>query len=241
MKSLALRQILYQFKRRAYAIRLLIPGLRERHRLEVMVGPRGYWNELQAYQLNTLQKNGLKPSHSLLDIGCGPLQGGIAFIQYLETSNYVGVDNNSNNLAAGQQQIEKFGLDTKKPQLIFSQHFGRDELSDRHFDFLWASQIIYYFDEPILKQLFEIVVQHMKPEGKFLVDIVGECPPEYRTANHIKWMNQVNLHSLESLNAIAQPFGLQARSLGEIEQYGYPKSLNLRGNILLEFTHTKLE
>ena len=81
----------------------------------------------------------------------------------------------------------------------------------------------------------------MKPEGKFLVDIVGECPPEYRTANHIKWMNQVNLHSLESLNAIAQPFGLQARSLGEIEQYGYPKSLNLRGNILLEFTHAKSE
>jgi SAM-dependent methyltransferase len=241
MKFLGLRQKLYQLKRQAYAIRLLIPGLRERHLLEVMVGPRGYWNELRAYQLKALQANGLAHTHSLLDIGCGPLQGGIAFIKYLESSNYVGVDNNPNNLAAGNRQIEKLRLDKKNPQLFLSQNFGREELNNRHFDFLWASQIIYYFDEPILKQLFDVVANHMKPEGKFLVDIVGECPPEYRTANHIKWMNQVNLHSVESLNKIAQPFGLQARSLGEIEQYGYPKSLNLRGNLLLEFTHTRSE
>ena len=37
-------------------------------------------------------EHGLKPEHKLLDVGCGPLRGGIKFINYLEPGNYYGVD-----------------------------------------------------------------------------------------------------------------------------------------------------
>ncbi|HXG47860.1 MAG TPA: hypothetical protein VNO52_09560, partial [Methylomirabilota bacterium] len=87
-------------RRLAFRARLFVPGLRERHILESMVGPVGAWDELQAYQLRVLQANGLRPEHRLLDIGCGPLQGGVAFIGYLAPGHYVGVDRSTRNLAA---------------------------------------------------------------------------------------------------------------------------------------------
>ena len=68
------------------ALRKLIPSQKERLRLEMLVGPIGKWDILRQFQLEALLKNGLQPHHSLLDIGCGPLQGGVAFIQYLDKS-----------------------------------------------------------------------------------------------------------------------------------------------------------
>jgi cyclopropane fatty-acyl-phospholipid synthase-like methyltransferase len=61
----------------------------------------GFWHELQSYQLNTLKENGLRAEHSLLDIGCGPLQGGLAFIKYLEESKYFGIDIELKNIETG--------------------------------------------------------------------------------------------------------------------------------------------
>ena len=61
-----LKRLLMHSRRRAYGLRAFVPGLREHHRLEAMVGPLGFWGELQRYHLQFLQTNGLKPSHSLL-------------------------------------------------------------------------------------------------------------------------------------------------------------------------------
>ena len=66
---------LRRFSRKLYDLRALVPGLSFHHQCETMVGPVGYWKELQQYQFNVLQNNGLKPEHSLLDLGSGPLQG----------------------------------------------------------------------------------------------------------------------------------------------------------------------
>lgn len=88
----AVRRQLMKLRRSLYGLRAYIPGLRERHRLEVMVGPLGFWDKLQRYQLNVLQQNGMEAGHTLMDIGCGPLQGGVAFIKYLNASCYVGID-----------------------------------------------------------------------------------------------------------------------------------------------------
>jgi cyclopropane fatty-acyl-phospholipid synthase-like methyltransferase len=75
-------------------LRTFVPGWRRRHKLESLLGPLGFWDQLQNYQLQAVVQLGLQPEHSLLDIGCGPLQGGIAFIRYLQADRYVGVDHN---------------------------------------------------------------------------------------------------------------------------------------------------
>lgn len=220
-----------KIRRTIYGLRIYIPWLCERHRLEAMVGPLGYWNALRSYQLNILRTNGLRPHHTLLDIGCGPLQGGIAFIRYLEKGNYYGVDRNGKALEAGEKQIIKERLTTKAPFISVSDTFGDKELNGVMFDFMWASQIMYYFDNDKIRSLMEMISSKLKDKGKFLGDIIGPKHYEFKTKEH-SW----NLHTIESLSEVARELQLKVRNLGEIEQFGYPRRLELKTNILVEIT-----
>src|SRR4051812_48290825 len=89
---MSITRALKMIRRRIYGLRRAVPGLSRRHRLEALVGPLGFWNELQSYQLNTARQLGLSAGDRLLDLGCGPLQGGTAFIRFLDAGRYVGVD-----------------------------------------------------------------------------------------------------------------------------------------------------
>lgn len=218
-------------RRRLYGIRAFVPGLRERHMLELMVGPLGFWNELQNYQLRALRVNGLEPQHHLLDIGCGPLQGGLAFIQYLQPAGYAGVDIDPVRIEAANAQVARHGLSQKEPSLFVSSTFGERELGDRTFDFIWASQILYYFDAHAMATLLANVRKRLKPGGKFLGDIYGPRHYLFRFPEP-----RYVLHTVESLQGLAAQQGLRARSLGEIIQFGYPRRLSLHSNLLLEFT-----
>ncbi len=218
-------------RRNIYGLRRFIPMMRERHLLEDMVGPLGFWNELQAYQLNTLKLNGLKPEHSLLDIGCGPLQGGIAFIKYLEKNKYYGIDVNPKSLEAGIRQIEKYHLTNKNPFLSLSNSFGREELKGIKFNFIWASQILYYFNDEKLKSLMEWLSLSLKDDGKFLGDIIGAKHYEFKTKEH-SWY----LHTLDSLSDIGRLYNLKIENLGEIEKFKYPSKLSLKSNNLIMIT-----
>jgi len=218
-------------RRDIYGLRRFIPGLKERHILESMVGPLGFWEELQAYQLNTLKSNGLRPEHSLLDIGCGPLQGGIAFIKYLEKNKYFGIDVDQKSIEAGINQIKKLNLSYKNPFLSLSNTFGREELKDIKFRFIWASQILYYFNDDTLKNLMEWVSSALLEEGKFLGDIISPKHYEFRTREH-NW----NLHTTNSLSSLSNQFNLKIQNLGEVLNYSYPEKLSLRFNNLIEIT-----
>ncbi|MCC7374230.1 MAG: class I SAM-dependent methyltransferase [Verrucomicrobiales bacterium] len=224
----------YSLRRSVLRCRKYVPGLARQQRREEMVGPLGHWNELRQYQLTALKKCGLQPDHRLLDVGCGPLQGGIAFIQYLNPGRYVGVDINSGKLGEGYAQIAEFGLTPKNPRLILSKRFGVEELERARFDYIWASQILYYFDPPVMRELLDFIAAHLAPGGRFLGDILGTCDDEFRTERHLAWMNRVQRHTVEGLQALAAEVGLTVQSLGRIDAFGYPRDLNLRSNLLLE-------
>lgn len=198
-----------------------------------MVGPLGYWKELQAYQLNTLIKTGLKPQNKLLDLGCGPLQGGIAFIKYLEKNNYYGIDIRQESIEAGAKQIKRYKLESKNPYLSLSDSFGKKELNQVKFDFIWASQILYYFDDQKLRTLMDWISVSLQKEGKFLGDIIGPKHYEFKTREH-NWF----LHTVDSLNEIAKNYNLLVKNLGEIENFGYPGRLSLKTNNLITISKT---
>ena len=220
---------LKSFRRSVYGLRMYVPWLRERHILEAMVGPLGYWNKLQAYQLNVLVSNGLKPNHTLLDIGCGPLQGGIAFIKYLEKNNYYGLDINEKKLNAGKGQIVKHGLENKNPHLFISKPGEYGILDGNSFDYMWASQVLYYFNDDMIKSLIKMISQKLNKNGKFLADIIGPYHYESKTREY-GW----NLHSIESLNKITEVFQLKVRRIGVLSQYGYPKRVGMSSSLLIE-------
>ena len=226
---------LKRVRRQVYGFRAYVPGLKFQHERETMVGPVGYWNELQQYQFNVLTGNGLKSNHRILDICCGPLQGGMAFIAYLNAGGYVGVDISARNLTAGYRQILDQDFAAKNPRLIQSEHFGSEYLEGARFDFVFVSQTLYLFDDEKMEQLFALVKQVLKPGGKFLADIL--CPDAYESVIYpdCGWL----CHTEESVRAVAETRGLEVRGLGGILQYQYPSRLSLSSNLMLEFTHKR--
>src|SRR5437588_11759454 len=67
-----LARLFHELSRRANQLHCMVnPLYREHARLEKLVGPRGVWIHLQQYQFNILSSMGLRPHHSLLDVGCG--------------------------------------------------------------------------------------------------------------------------------------------------------------------------
>lgn len=74
-----------------------------------MVG--GMWEELGRLQLEFLQRQGLTPQSTLLDVGCGCLRAGIHFVRFLEPGRYYGVDANASLIRAGlEQELPRAGL-----------------------------------------------------------------------------------------------------------------------------------
>jgi SAM-dependent methyltransferase len=225
-------QFLRRTRRRLYDLRAFVPGLREHHRIEKMVGPIGFWRELEAYQIHALKSNGLLPEHTVLDLGCGPLQGGVPLIQFLHPARYTGVDIHPHHLAAAYSRIGEHGLAEKNPRLIHSTKFGDEQLDDDAFDFIWASQILYYFNDHQLKSLFAFVRRRLRPGGRFLGDFIN---PElfdsisYPRSGFIR-------RTPDELHEIVSSEGLRARLLGRLEEFNYPSRLSLRTSLLFEFT-----
>lgn len=222
---------LRRWRRRLYSLRSLVPGWRRRHQLEVMVGPLGFWNQLQDYQLRVVTGLGLRPDHSMLDIGCGPLQGGIAFIRYLNAGRYVGVDHNPAAIEVGRQEVSRLKLAEKAPRLIVSQALGDDQLGAGDFEFIWLSQILYYFDKRKVDNLFAMAERRLHPDGVMAADILG--PGSDRSFLRDP---QPPVHTASSLDVLARSWGLRVVELGVLSQFGYPKRLGLRHNVLLRIT-----
>jgi SAM-dependent methyltransferase len=222
---------LRRWRRRLYGLRSLVPGWRRRHQLEAMVGPLGFWNQLQHYQLRVVTALGLRPEHSMLDIGCGPLQGGIAFIRYLNQGCYVGVDQNRAAIEIGREEVSRLKLGEKAPRLIMSQAFGDDQLGSADFKFIWLSQIFYYFDEKTGNNLFAMVQRRLHGDGVMAADILGPASDRSFLRDP-----QPPVHTASSLDVLARSWGLRVVELGSLRQFGYPKRLGLRHNVLLRIT-----
>jgi SAM-dependent methyltransferase len=118
------------------------------HRL--MVG--GRWDEIGRLQFDFMTSQGLLPSSTLLDVGCGALRGGLHFVRYLDDGNYHGIDINKSLLKAGEQELRSAGLN-KQVHLHRTDEFDASGF-DVQFDFaisvsllthVSANQVIYCF------------------------------------------------------------------------------------------------
>jgi hypothetical protein len=90
---------------------------------------------------------------------------------------------------------------------------------------------MYYFDSVKLEHLMYRISVGLAKKGKFLCDIIGPDHYEFKTNEH-NW----HLHTVESVSQTASKYNLEVKHLGKIEEFGYPKKLSLRTNILLEIT-----
>lgn len=79
-----------------------------------MVG--GMWEEVGRLQLDFLQREGLAPGSTLLDVGCGCLRAGVHFVRFLEPGRYYGIDVNASLVRAGlEHELPRAGLAGRLP------------------------------------------------------------------------------------------------------------------------------
>lgn len=105
------------------------------------MGTSESWERLGKLQFDFLVGHGLEPHHYLLDVGCGPLRGGVHFIRYLEPVHYFGVDRRADRLKVGQDvELRLQGLTDKQPVLTPMDDFGFRRLGQT-FDYALAQSV----------------------------------------------------------------------------------------------------
>nr|VFJ72947.1 MAG: Methyltransferase domain-containing protein [Candidatus Kentron sp. FW] len=124
----------------------------------------GLWDELGNLQLEFLIKSGLKPSHRLLDIGCGSLRGGVRYIQYLQEGNYYGLDINGSLIEAGRIEVDEAGLSNKNPTLIVDEKFSFDKFGQR-FDFMVSVSVFTHLPMNIILRCLNMARESLAPNG----------------------------------------------------------------------------
>jgi ubiquinone/menaquinone biosynthesis C-methylase UbiE len=206
-----------------------VVDLRDKEQLELSMGFRGQFDEHRRFQIELLKAQGLTPSDHLLEIGCGPLTGGIPVIDYLETGNYIGVDIRSAVLDLAYKEIGKAGLSAKNPRLIYSSSFGLSELAGRVFDCIFSFSVLYHLDDKLLSAYFGAVRKFLKPNGI--------CIANVNTVHEGGiWLEFPFLkRSIEQYGELAAAQGLKARCLGEIQDFGFRLAGAERHNQVLSF------
>jgi SAM-dependent methyltransferase len=208
--------------------------LRELHQLEDSMGFRGQWESHRRFQIDILKRQGLLPKHTFLELGCGPLTGGIPVIEYLYAGNYTGVDIRSSVLNLSWREVSKAGLSAKNPRLICSSNFASEYLGDAKFDFVYSLSVLYHLSDDILDKYFATVARRLNPAGKCIANINNHIPSD-------KWLEFPFLkRDLETYCAVASKHGLTVRDLGEIGELGFDGgterhnpllSIQLNGNV----------
>lgn len=115
-------------------------------------GGRAEWDRRGAFQLHFLKSKGLEPSSTCLDIGCGPLRGGVHIIDFLLSSNYFGYDENSSFIEAARHMAASSGLTDKRPGLAVERSFTGP--NGRTFDFGIAFSVLNHCDAAARQQFF---------------------------------------------------------------------------------------
>lgn len=200
---------------------------REMNELEDIMGFRGMIPEHRRFQLEFLKSQGLKPEHSLIEIGCGPLTAGLPLIEYLDPGNYVGVDVRPNALNPSWRQVGKAGLAGKNPLLIVSDSFGEESLGDRRFDYVLTFSVLFHLNDQILDQWFAMVAKRG-----------GVAYANVNTATESStWLQFPFLkRDVETYRDAAARHGLKTEDMGTLEALGFRLPGEEKLNPLLRFS-----
>jgi SAM-dependent methyltransferase len=207
--------------------------LENRHSL---VGPGELWEIKRQFQISFLQNHGLQPQHTLLDLGCGTLRGGIPLIRFLNHGNYVGVESRADVLAEGRNELLENGLDTKHPRLIAAADISQLHLGEK-FDRMLAFSVLIHMTDEILRHSLCFIQEHLEPTGIFYANVNIGDPRELD-----QWQGfPVVFRPFRFYLEAAAASGLFAEDLGPLQDLGheYVHGITLQlQQRMLKFTHS---
>ena len=135
---------------------------------DYLYGTEEAWRGHGAFQLHFLKTMGMRPAHTLLDVGCGPLRGGVHAIAYLEAGHYCGVDFNDSFVRAARQTVTTEGLEAKRPTLLAIGDFALDGVPGR-FDFALAFSVLNHCDAAQRRRFFDLIPERLSDGARLYV------------------------------------------------------------------------
>lgn len=145
----------------------------------------GLWEELGKLQLDFMIAQGLQQNHKLLDLGCGCLRGGVKFIDYLSSDNYVGIDINQSLPAAGQKELENHHLVGKSPLLLRSDNFG-SELDIGKFDFAISVSLFTHLPSSYVQEALLSLKYKLNEKGAYFATffVADDLSQQFSSITH---------------------------------------------------------
>lgn len=139
------------------------------------VGGR-YDTEYGKTQVDFLQAHGLRPEHTVIDMGCGSFRGGRYTIDYLDPNNYYGVDANQSVMQAGydheltDEQRAKVPTENLRANERFDADFGVK------FDYGIAQSVFTHVSLNHVRLCLYRLAKVMEPGAKFYATFFEQRP-----------------------------------------------------------------
>lgn len=179
----------------------------------------GMWEEIGMLQFQFLCQQGLQPHHSLLDVGCGSLRGGIHFVPYLNTGNYYGLDINASLIKAGTRELAAINALSKEPHLLVDNQF-RFSRFVAQVDYALAISVFTHLYVNHIQRCLVEMKQVLKPDGIFYATFFIAPQPlhlddiQHEPGGIVSYFDQDPFHyAFSEIQAIAVNVGFTAEHI----------------------------
>ena len=137
--------------------------------VEGAIGDHTEWESYGELQCAFLIGQGLKPGHTLLDVGCGTGRLSRKVVPYLNPSRYIGYDISTGALSAARDIAFGEGWYSKNPEFVSSLS-GLVE----PFDYLWAFSVFIHVPVGVMRDTFAQCRRLMHEQSRFYMSYVPE-------------------------------------------------------------------
>ncbi len=137
----------------------------------------GYWAEEGLWVSEFLKRQGLRPDHYVLDVGCGSLSAAVHLLRYMEPRHYWGFERNMELFVAGAQiELPRAGISVELGHYLSNENFDLSKAPHR-FDLAIASSLFRGLPLNTVARAIASVVKSLAPGGRFYATWVDNADP----------------------------------------------------------------
>jgi hypothetical protein len=151
---------------------------------------------------NELIAQGIAPTDTLVDYGCGTLRVGRPFIEFLEPDRYIGMDIDQRILDAGRGNLPAELIESKRPVLEVISSESLSRVAAKRPKWIFSKGVLQHVPPDELNEFFENL-SHLVRAGATAF-VFARCANESTTLSAKTW-----LHDLDQLHEAASRHGMQ--------------------------------